>query len=313
MDYYGNNDWRTYLAHHGILGMKWGRRNGPPYPLGVSDHSASEKKAGWRKSLGGGESTTIRKKARYVSKESKKIDKYYKKDIKKTEKATARAEKKYRKAVEKGSSRADRLKERYRDSLADSESLKRTKEKELERVRNMTLKEIKDEKARTKDLKKQLNNRISDDDGFFERAKKSRENKKELQELKSESRVTKGERNQIKDDVKSSSKNIPSSDKVLNALNSYKKMGDEYDGDDYFEELEFEDRKREARNKVVDAIVSDLKTNGPRALSKDEDVIWDQVAMDYFYNTRHGDESFPGDHERNARMDEVDNLIKRRK
>lgn len=41
-----------YLAHHGILGQKWGRRNGPPYPLGASAHSAAEKKAGWRKSLG---------------------------------------------------------------------------------------------------------------------------------------------------------------------------------------------------------------------------------------------------------------------
>lgn len=39
------------LYHHGILGQRWGKRNGPPYPLKASDHSASEKKAGWRKSL----------------------------------------------------------------------------------------------------------------------------------------------------------------------------------------------------------------------------------------------------------------------
>lgn len=39
------------LQHHGILGQKWGKSNGPPYPLGASDHSASEKKAGWRQSL----------------------------------------------------------------------------------------------------------------------------------------------------------------------------------------------------------------------------------------------------------------------
>lgn len=39
------------LYHHGIYGQKWGVKNGPPYPLGSGDHSASEKKAGWRKSL----------------------------------------------------------------------------------------------------------------------------------------------------------------------------------------------------------------------------------------------------------------------
>lgn len=40
-----------YLYHHGILGQRWGRKNGPPYPLDASDHSKSEKIAGWRKSI----------------------------------------------------------------------------------------------------------------------------------------------------------------------------------------------------------------------------------------------------------------------
>lgn len=33
------------LEHFGILGMKHGKRNGPPYPLGSGDHSAGEKAA----------------------------------------------------------------------------------------------------------------------------------------------------------------------------------------------------------------------------------------------------------------------------
>lgn len=39
------NDETISIAHHGILGMKWGRLNGPPYPIGRGDHSAGEKKA----------------------------------------------------------------------------------------------------------------------------------------------------------------------------------------------------------------------------------------------------------------------------
>jgi hypothetical protein len=72
--------WREqfYLEHSGILGMKWGHRNGPPYPLGAGDHSAAEKKAGWRKSL---------KKNAVDKKRQKKDYKSYKKDLSKIEDA----------------------------------------------------------------------------------------------------------------------------------------------------------------------------------------------------------------------------------
>ena len=33
----------TYLVHHGILGQKWGKKNGPPYPLDYSKLSAEER------------------------------------------------------------------------------------------------------------------------------------------------------------------------------------------------------------------------------------------------------------------------------
>ena len=41
---------REYLAHHGIMGMHWGVRH-DHYPLNASEHTAAEKKAGWKKSL----------------------------------------------------------------------------------------------------------------------------------------------------------------------------------------------------------------------------------------------------------------------
>lgn len=43
--------WKEELYHHGIMGMRCGKRNGPPYPLAPNKHSASERKAGWQNSL----------------------------------------------------------------------------------------------------------------------------------------------------------------------------------------------------------------------------------------------------------------------
>lgn len=39
------------LKHHGIAGQRWGKCNGPPYPLEYSKHSKSERDANWQYSL----------------------------------------------------------------------------------------------------------------------------------------------------------------------------------------------------------------------------------------------------------------------
>lgn len=38
-----------YLVHHGILGQQWGKKNGPPYPLGGGDYSKAETEAIYKK------------------------------------------------------------------------------------------------------------------------------------------------------------------------------------------------------------------------------------------------------------------------
>lgn len=77
MDNYPKLD-ADILAHHGILGQKWGKRNGPPYPLSAGKHSSSEKKAGWKKSLGGGRNEQLydrKTKNEKPSKQSTEVDK----------------------------------------------------------------------------------------------------------------------------------------------------------------------------------------------------------------------------------------------
>lgn len=82
------NVYPNELYHHGILGMHWGVRNGPPYPLGSGDHSSSEKKAGWRKSLGSNAKDTYKKARSKVSSGVEKSKKVGSKISEETKKAS---------------------------------------------------------------------------------------------------------------------------------------------------------------------------------------------------------------------------------
>lgn len=69
-----NYSYRDELYHHGILGQRWGKKNGPPYPLQPGNHSNSEIKAGWKKSLKSDPDLLEKKRAVKEAKKSSKLN-----------------------------------------------------------------------------------------------------------------------------------------------------------------------------------------------------------------------------------------------
>ena len=70
-----------YLSHYGIAGMKWGTRNGPPYPLGSEQKSKAEIRKEYRadkkEAFNRGRSATIAERASDIArKKAEKAEKH---------------------------------------------------------------------------------------------------------------------------------------------------------------------------------------------------------------------------------------------
>ena len=81
-----NETYNNYLQHHGILGMHWGKKNGPPYPLGYSEHSSAEKSQNPKSVIDGkassGSSSSRKSNANSKTSVDPKSDKDYSKYVK---------------------------------------------------------------------------------------------------------------------------------------------------------------------------------------------------------------------------------------
>lgn len=102
MEYYGGNDYRDYISHHGVMGMHWGIRRYRPYSYTDGrDGFRKGKETGEAKQLGKTSYTKrqIKKRDRYVAKEDAAVDKTYDKLLKKSEKRINKYTRKIEKAV----------------------------------------------------------------------------------------------------------------------------------------------------------------------------------------------------------------------
>lgn len=136
---------KNYLAHHGILGQRWHKRNGPPYPLDAGDHSKQEKEAGYKKSLNGGRNEQL-----YDRKTRKRAAKEAARDLNRNDQEMAenrykfnQAKKKFDKYEKKmfkakeGSKKREKYASKSLDAWLDSEEAREAIDKGQDRAREI--------------------------------------------------------------------------------------------------------------------------------------------------------------------------------
>lgn len=144
--------YESELYHHGILGMKWGDRNGPPYPLGSGAHSAREKKHGTK-------GWTEEAKTDFRPKSSSKSDSVSKKKTRKSAEDIVRETKtelKSQNGLKKEKSKFTKVDlkdvKKYRSEMI--EKYAKTDPEKASKYKNASEKDLAEEYQRRKDLTK---------------------------------------------------------------------------------------------------------------------------------------------------------------
>lgn len=113
--------YEEYLKHHGIEGMRWGKRNGPPYPLSADQMTAKEK-AKNEVSEYAAKAYAARKKAKIREKELVRKHKFEEKEARRQNRVDERESRRQNKVDEKEVARQNRVDEREMSKQNDFES-----------------------------------------------------------------------------------------------------------------------------------------------------------------------------------------------
>lgn len=147
-------DSKNELQHHGILGMKWGKRNGPPYPLtGAAKVRAEKKAAKLRSKLAdvegslGGQSTSTKEKSSQTPERRQQVSEYFREKN--------HQKKEIQKKLDSSSTKIKQMSdEELREAIARLELEKR--------YADLTIKQVKENKQEISQAKKLLESILYD-------------------------------------------------------------------------------------------------------------------------------------------------------
>lgn len=112
--------YEEYLAHHGILGMRWGKRNGPPYPLNESQMTPKER-AKNEVSEYAAKAYAKRRKAKIREREQVRKNKFNEKEERRQNRVDERESRRQNRADERELARQNRFDERESDKQNDAD------------------------------------------------------------------------------------------------------------------------------------------------------------------------------------------------